>query len=444
MTQRYSYSAIQDFKACPLRFYLKHEVGLRLRSEGVNQHHLAWGKAMHSALEVLYGGSSLWPPYATTATFSRDLQIEFAKEVFTAGYPVQLDPEDKAKTQENGLRVLDLYARKWIEEDKRWKVLDVELLDCDLLDEDDEEAGYYSRRLDMVVEDLQFGGIYGVDHKTVGGRNKQLKGGYWDTFDPNSQITQYIDWIKQKYGRCDGFYINAIGVNWVDQLDARGYFNGSSFEPEDPAKPWLEFSHYELQTPKGKKVEKMRAWGLKVEFRREMFSRSDVQIQQEQESTNHWIQAIEHARKQMGWFDSEELTNDPVNGASPWGFNTASCTYCEFKGNDAQPGPCKAGWSWPTDQTLIELSYRRECRQVIMLVCPDCDNGFDENLVDFNRRHWDATEGWIIKVPVCVKCKGTATIQGPRCVLDLNHTEECSNVPPVVVGRGEFEVEVTL
>jgi hypothetical protein len=428
MTTRYSYSAIQDFKLCPLKFFLKHEVGLRLRQESVSQHHLVWGKAMHASLEWLYTNN-----YANASEIRRIAIAEGAKAIFIEQYPTQLDPEDKAKTQATGLQVLERYVKKWAVEDQRWKVIDVELLDCDLISPDDEEGGYYSRRLDLVVEDLQYGGIYGVDHKTVGGqRTKYLTSSYWDGFDPNSQITQYIDWIKSKYGRCDGFYINAIGINWVD--------DEKLFDPDDLGKPWEEWSRVEKRYSKYHKYKKdmMYASGLNVQFRREMFNRNSAQIEQERNSTAVWIERIRSASQDY------KQTEDAM---SSYGFNTSSCHFCEYRGNIAQPGPCMAGWTWPQDQALIELSYHRECRQIIMLECTNCGGrGIELMALDWMfaeiRSKASVGEQFDVVIPPCVQCKGSGKVQGPRCVLDMDHMGECSNEPPVIVPVEDFVIEI--
>ncbi len=484
MTQRYSLSALKQFMSCPLSFYYKYVVGLRLRTEGTNQHHLVYGKAMHAALEVLYGGSSLWAAYFTLGVPERALALEFAKGVFLEQYPTQLDPADHAKTIANGQRTIELYAKRWATEDSRWRVIDCELLDCELLpkgDDESEEDSWYRRRLDLVVEDLKFGGIYGVDHKFVGGqRTKYLNDFYWNQFDPDSQITQYTDWIRSKYGRCDGFFINAIGMNWIDEKDKGGKWNGSYFDPADPAQPWLEWSENELRYVKYYKKEMWAAWGLNVRFRREMFNRNGAQIEQERASTKYWIKQIEKAQDTCECGHSRSFHPGGVDHnphldfdcdacrlcnkqdgictgfQTVYGFDTSSCTFCEYRGNDAEPGPCKAGWTWPQDQALIELSYRRECRQIIMLICPSCGGGqvdlstlrllgIRPALEAFNdvsiqsesklRLYYEADK--------CKSCQGIGHVEGSRCVLDLDHEGECSSEMPVMTAE-DFSVEVPI
>jgi hypothetical protein len=48
---------------------------------------------------------------------------------------------------------------------------------------------------------------------------------------------------------------------------------------------------------------------------------------------------------------------------------------------------------------------------------------------------------WHVVLLRCEKCNGSTTIQGPRCVLDLDHADACSSEMAVVEVE-EFMVEV--
>lgn len=278
MTDTYSHSQLDSYKKCPLWYYHEHEVGLRKRTDESSEHHLRFGEAIHAALRHLYLGDSL----------------ESAKRVFLETYPVQLDAGDLAKTRENGIVALAAYALHWREEDAKWKVLSCEQADS-------REDGHVVH-LDLVMESLEHGGVYGYDHKTTG---KYLNSDYWLQFNPNSQITQYAKFIKERYGECDGFYINALSFR----------FRQHAYKNE-PAGFWYAFE-------------------------RQMFNRNEDQLAIEQASESDWIADIERSRQ-----------------TGIWRLNTNSCRFCSYR------PICAAGWSWPTDQELIEVQYRQVCNQL--------------------------------------------------------------------------------
>ncbi len=93
MTQ-YSSSAISRFQFCPLSFRYQYDLHLAPKEES-SLHHLVFGAAVHKALEVLY----------------RTHDVVKAKETLRAYYPNQLDPNDYAKTADNGCIIMILSGR---------------------------------------------------------------------------------------------------------------------------------------------------------------------------------------------------------------------------------------------------------------------------------------------------------------------------------------------
>ena len=277
-TRRYSNSYIQSYKTCPLQCYLKNEVSLKKIDEEATEHHLVYGRAMHVALKEIYLGGT----------------VEKAKELFKEGYPTQLDLEDKAKTQPNGLIALDEYVKRWKEEDTKWKVISVEEKETFDYVEDG-----FTVVLDLVMENRAYGGIYGFDHKIVGKSKATLSADFWNQFDPNSQVTKYVSFIKSKYGDCSGFYINAIGMRWLEKK-----------YKDSPA-------------------------GFNIRFGRQMFNRNQAQLDIEHKDTEYWIQRIEQSKQ-------DKL----------WGMNTESCRWCEYR------SICAAGWTYEADKELIEINYQ--------------------------------------------------------------------------------------
>lgn len=269
---RYSNSYIDSFRRCPLQCHYKND--LKLRSREADEHHLVFGRAGHASLEIIY----------------RDRDLDAAKAAFHPHYPTQIDVGDLAKTEANWLYTLDKYVEHY-EWDRHWKVVAVEAMDHT---EDD-----YAVKLDLVVEDSRNGDLLGVDHKLTG---RYLNADFWNDFNPNSQVTQYYRYIKEKYGRCDGFLINAIGMRYRQRA-----YKG------EPAGFWCAFE-------------------------RQTFSRTVQQVEQEQESKQYWIDRIEDAKAK-----------------GVWGLNTSSCRFCSYR------ALCGAGWDWEHDSDLILSNFRQVC-----------------------------------------------------------------------------------
>lgn len=279
-TRTYSHSHLQCYKACPLKFKLTYIENLVKVDNDKSEHNLIYGQAIHEGLKQIYLGDSL----------------EASQKAFKTIYHTQLDPDDTAKTQANGLEVLKQYVARWAEEDKKWKVLSADTKD--IFEYGDDE---FKTTLDLVIENKEYGGIYGVDHKTAGGNNALLSYQFWNQFEPNSQITKYSSYIKSKYGDCSGFYINAIGIRFLKNK-----------YKDSPA-------------------------GLNLRFQRQMFNRTDQQMKDEEADSKWWIDRIEQSRE-SGYY----------------GTNTDSCKFCGFR------PICSSGWTMQNDEDLILVQYKRE------------------------------------------------------------------------------------
>lgn len=252
----YDNSKLQTFKDCPEKYRLKNLLGLKKREEGLEEHDKNFGKAIHTGLELHYKGKS----------------IEEIKEAFSKDYLVQLNEEDKAKTQENGLTLLQAYIDHYKEEDKKWTIRAVEVADTFEI----APGVPFMVKIDLVVE--QQGCIYFVDHKTTG---KAFNWTYWGQFEPNSQITAYTAYCQAKYGECSGGIINALQLG------------------------------YRSRAYKGEPA------GFHYEFQRQLFNRNRQQVEAWKQDTLSWIGGL-------GYF------NDNLKDGS-WPKNEGQCRFCSFK-----------------------------------------------------------------------------------------------------------------
>src|SRR5215813_795766 len=276
----YSNSYLQRFKGCPLSCRYHYELKLRPLEDMASSHHMIYSSAFHEGLRHLYLGDTL----------------QSAQQAFAEGYPNQLDPLDEAKTQPNGIRALAMYASRWKEEDRKWEVLQ-----CEQMDQQD--SGFVVK-LDLVMRHRETEQVFGWDHKTTGA---YLNYAWWAQFEPNSQITEYVRFIRERYGWCDGFIVNAISFRYRQRA-----YKG------EPAGFWCAFE-------------------------RQTFNRNQQQLDQELASRDYWIDRVEHAK-----------------ASGLWGLNTQQCRFCEYK------PICQAGWSWPEDEELIRIQYRQVCAKWFM------------------------------------------------------------------------------
>lgn len=275
MTSRYSNSYLQRFRECPLACFYHNELKLRKREEGGESHHMAYSRAFHEGLKLLYLGDTL----------------RAAQDAFLTNYPIQLNTFDLAKTRQHGVLAMAEYAKRWKDEDRNYHVLSVESLDR-------QEDGFVVK-LDLVWQHINTEQILGMDHKVTG---KYLNYDYWAGFEPNSQIVEYVRFIQERFGQCDGFIINAIAIRYLQRASKNG-----------PVGPWFNFE-------------------------RQTFNVNGRQMEADLSSRQYWIDRIEHSK---------------ISGV--WGMNTSQCKFCEYR------DLCKAGWFYPEDEELIEISYRQVC-----------------------------------------------------------------------------------
>lgn len=274
---RYSNSLLQSYMKCPLQCFYRYEQHLQRSDDDSSGHHLAFGRAMHEAFKTLYTTND----------------VEAAIKALNENYPTQLDPNDLAKTAANGAFVIKVYWEHY-NQDRDWEIVSCEEIDS-------AEDGYVVKP-DLIVKD-RYSNLLLVDHKFT---KSYLNYKFFDQFSPNSQITQYIRWAKEKFGACDGFVVNAVNFLFLQRKSAQ------------------------------------RAAGFNTEFERQTFNVTAQQIAQDELAKAYWIERIEEARAK-----------------NRWPMNTTACTFCSYK------SICAAGWDWENDRELILNTYRSVCEKFV-------------------------------------------------------------------------------
>lgn len=267
----YSYSRVQTFINCPLKFRY-HYIDQLVPNQIASAHDLNFGKAGHAALAVLYGGGTITQAQRTFVSFYPE-----------SDYPSPLPHWSPGKSFAGGLAAIRSYADYYEEEDQHWEVLSVE----DIATAETEEDEQQLVRLDLVVRDRRDGLIYGVDHKWTG---KYLDSKFWLGYDPHSQIRQYTDSLQRKYGEVGGFYINAISCR--NRSKAYTPRTGPQKGQQLPAGDWHD-------------------------FKRMLFNPNANAIAAERDSLKAWLARIETAKQ-----------------TDSWGYNTDHCVrgpfVCEY------------------------------------------------------------------------------------------------------------------
>lgn len=247
------YSQLSTFQTCPERYHLKYVENLEKIKDSPYDAPLQFGNAIHIALAAHYKGKD---------------HAE-AQAAFLTAYPDVLDPTDLARTPVNGVTLLSAYFSHYAGVDQSWKVLAVEVYDQWEL-----QPGFlFEVKLDMIVETE--GGIWGVDHKTTA---KTLNEQYWRQYEPNSQLSGYTAYLQQKYGQCAGMIINGIKCGYRQRA-----YKG------DPA-------------------------GFHYEFQRQIFNRTQQQLEDWQQNTLKSWQRLQ----------ATELSQQ-------WEKNETQCFFCQYR-----------------------------------------------------------------------------------------------------------------
>lgn len=177
------YSQLQTYQYCPQRYYLKYVLGLKKREIDESNIDRAFGESVHNGLASYYKGSDL-PAILGAFDEFEDLPPEVG---------------EMHKTKENGKKLLTSYVEHYLPIDKEMEILAVEekgSIDISGIN--------WICKIDTIVR-LR-GNIYVLEHKTT----KNIRYNYFASYNPNTQVSSYTEYVKQKYGQCSGCIINVL------------------------------------------------------------------------------------------------------------------------------------------------------------------------------------------------------------------------------------------
>lgn len=295
-------SQLQAYKDCPEKYRLRYIENLQKRVTGEEDHHKNFGQGIHAALEVYYKHRQ-----SKTLLLKKEYH-----QAFLNIYPVSLKEEDLAKSPEGGTALLDAYINHYARQDEDMEVLAVEVTDTFPIgiDPSTDEEVMFTIKLDAVVK--KQGCIYALEHKTTG---KSFGYGYWNQFDPNSQMTAQTAYVKWKYGECSGVIVNAMRFGYAEKNVLLDY--------ED-----IKYSNREFKYNKYHKKDMWHHTGFFQEFQRNVINRDAQQVEAWKLDQMDWILSI----RQDKTFSREKQS---------WRKNEGNCVYCNYREvcisvNDAQ------------------------------------------------------------------------------------------------------------
>lgn len=267
MTHRYSYSQIQKYAECPLKYAFRYVYQL-VPLAGESNHDLRYGRATDAALNAYYAGDRL----------VNEAQEAFAETYPLSQYPAALPYWSPGKTFQNGLNALAAYADHWADDDQHHELISVQ--SSETVEDIDSDRLV---RIDLVTRDRRDGLIYGWDHKSTA---KYLDKDFNAKFDPHSQIRQYVDRLQRKHGEVGGFYINALSFR--HRTKAYTPRSGPDKGVQLPAGNWHS-------------------------FKRLLFNPNAEAVKAERDNFDGWVTKIEADRASDQWaYNTDQCVRGPI------------------------------------------------------------------------------------------------------------------------------------
>lgn len=198
---------LNTWQACGMKYYLQFVCGLKKVEEGITDIDLRFGSAVHKCKEIYYKG--------------RGITDEQIKEVWQGFIDLPESYEERSKTRQNGIKLVQDYVALYGDRDKDWEILGVEKKIEIPIGED-----RYAVKLDLIIK--VNGNVYAVEHKTT----SRISPTFFSKFSPNTQISAQTAACIQEYGECSGVIVNALETGFHSNFQ-REIVNRTKEQVED-------------------------------------------------------------------------------------------------------------------------------------------------------------------------------------------------------------------
>lgn len=198
---------VSSYFTCPRSYYFRHVRGWR--RDGTSTA-LAFGGAMHEAMEVLWGKvNELSPAELLTASMQA-----FNKKWAEEGFSTDEINMDEKRNPGLAAEILHAYIEKYLAHLKGIQVLAIEApFVVPLFTDDDHEVNYIGR-FDKVWRDKK--NVFVGEHKTTSLYRKEgIFAKEWqESFAPNNQVEGYLYAAQAIWGKeCKGVFVDGIMVH---------------------------------------------------------------------------------------------------------------------------------------------------------------------------------------------------------------------------------------
>jgi len=300
MLRLYDNTRLSDFKRCPRYYMFRHELNWVVKGHSTA---LIFGGAWHAAQEVIWAGfASHVPP----RELARSAYGAFLEYWCGNGMPAptdmdyEMEKELSPRTPGRALEMIVAYIDKRYSSSDDFELIAIEKPFIVPLDPNDDTL-FYIGKIDKIVK--RRGKVLGIEHKTTTAYKKTgpgggapFRGGFVDSFSPNSQVDGYAYALHM-------IYPGEVGGIWVDAALVHKHEEGFLFIPVD------------------RKMEQLDAWLWEVRWWIKQVEREKGMLQDAISNSRHGVK-------------EPYLAAFPKNTNSCWDFGS-SCPYLDL---------CKA---WP-------------------------------------------------------------------------------------------------
>lgn len=212
----YDNTMLSDFKRCPRYFYYRYELGWR--RSGVSPA-LAFGGAWHEAMQVVWASLREATRTKTTKELAKEAHDAFCAYWVQEGMPspsemtYEMELELSPRTPGRAYEMLLAYIEQRSKLSHEFEILSIEKAFAVPLDPQDDSL-FYIGLIDKIVK--RHGKILGIEHKTSSAykKNGPFRGGFIDSFSPNSQVDGYLYALHLLFpGQVGGVWVDAALVH---------------------------------------------------------------------------------------------------------------------------------------------------------------------------------------------------------------------------------------